>query len=137
MSVEERTLDGSAAISNVWKGFVANADSPGFSLRTTFPSNPDGVEVMLERWSAGTNEPPHFHPGDDMTIVIEGRMSVQFYRLEDGTLIVDGDSVILNKGDVGYVRANRVHDAKYLEDCELVYVHDGAFAFNPVEAELG
>jgi hypothetical protein len=38
--------------------------------------------------------------------------------------------VTLNKGDTGYVRAGRIHDAKYLEDCKLVYVHDGAFGFH-------
>ena len=27
------------------------------------------------------------------------------------------------------VKANRIHDAKYLDACKLVYVHDGAFAF--------
>ena len=50
-------------------------ESPGFSLRTTYPTNADGVEVMLERWDAGTEEPPHSHPGDDMTVVVKGRMS--------------------------------------------------------------
>lgn len=118
--------------SDVWSGFVPDPASPGFSLRTTYPTNPDGVEVMLERWEAGTEEPPHFHPGDDMTIVVEGKMLVQFYRHVGESLVVDGDSIQLNKGDVGYVRAERVHDAKYIEHCELVYVHSGAFAFNPV-----
>ena len=37
--------------------------------------------------------------------------------------------VILNKGDTGYVKAGRIHDAKYIEECKLVYVHDKAFAF--------
>lgn len=41
--------------------------------------NPDGVEVMLEKWEAGTAEPPHSHPGDDMTVVVEGQMVVQFF----------------------------------------------------------
>jgi len=27
------------------------------------------------------------------------------------------------------VRAGRIHDAKYVEDCKLVYVHDKAFGF--------
>lgn len=84
---------------------------------------------MLERWKAGTEEPPHSHPGDDMTVVVEGRMSIQFYRKEEGKLIPDGDRIFLHKGETGYVRAGRIHDAKYLEDCKLVYVHDGAFGF--------
>lgn len=87
---------------------------------------------MLERWVAGTEELPHFHPGDDMTVVVEGRMSVQFYRKVGESLIADGAPVQLVTGDVGYVRAHRIHDAKYLENCQLVYVHHGAFAFNRV-----
>ena len=91
---------------------------------------------MLERWDAGTEEPPHSHPGDDMTIVVEGRMSTQRYRREGDVLVPDGEAVILNKGDVGYTRAHRIHDAKYLDNCELVYVHNGAFAFNREEGDV-
>ncbi len=116
--------------SMVWDNHVSVPDTPaGFTVRTTYPTNPNGAEVMLERWEVGSVEPPHSHPGDDMTVVVEGKMSIQFYtQLEDG-LIADGDEVILNKGDVGYVKAGRIHDAKYLEDCKLVYVHDRAFGF--------
>ena len=116
--------------SNVWNNHVMVPDTPdGFTVRTTFPTNPDGAEVMLERWKAGSEEPPHSHPGDDMTVVVEGKMSIQFYTKSDGDLVADGDVVILNKGDTGYVKAGRIHDAKYLEDCKLVYVHDKAFGF--------
>jgi quercetin dioxygenase-like cupin family protein len=115
---------------NIWKNHVSVPDTPeGFTVRTTFPTNSDGVDVMLERWDAGSNEPPHMHPGDDMTIVVEGRMSIQFYKKVNDELVTDGDAVILGKGDTGYVKAGRIHDAKYLEDCKLVYVHDKAFGF--------
>jgi len=119
-----------SASSAVWDHHVTVPDTPaGFTVRTTFPNNPEGVEVMLEQWQAGSAEPPHSHPGDDMTVVIEGRMSVQFYtRTADG-LVPDGEQLILSKGDTGYIRAGRIHDAKYLEDCKLVYVHDRAFGF--------
>ena len=130
MSIDDLAKDSSAVISDVWSGLIEDPNSPGFSVRTTYPPNSDGVEVMLERWVAGTEEPPHFHPGDDMTVVVEGKMSDQFYRREGEKLVFDGDKVILNKGDVGYVSAKRIHDAHYLEDCQLVYVHNGAFAFN-------
>ena len=73
-------------------------------MRTTYPGNPDGVEVMLERWEAGTEEPPHSHPGDDMTVVVEGKMSIQFYRKEAGGLVPDGERVFLSQGQMGYVR---------------------------------
>ena len=131
MTNDEMAGDGTMS-SEVWSGLIPDPGSPGFSVRTTYPTNPDGVEVMLERWDAGTEEPPHFHPGDDMTVVVEGRMSVQFYRKVGESLIADGAPVQLAKGDVGYVRAQRIHDAKYLDNCQLVYIHNGAFAFNRV-----
>jgi len=116
--------------SEVWDNHITVPDTPaGFTVRTTYPTNPDGAEVMLERWQAGSAEPPHSHPGDDMTVVIEGKMSIQFYTKSDEGLIADGDEIILNKGDTGYVQAGRIHDAKYIEDCKLVYVHDRAFGF--------
>lgn len=136
MSVDDLAKDSSSVISDVWSGLIEDPNSPGFSVRTTYPSNSDGVEVMLERWVAGTEEPPHFHPGDDMTVVVEGKMSVQFYVRDGDELVADGEKLILNKGDVGYVSAERIHDAHYLEDCRLVYVHNGPFAFNLAEVAV-
>jgi len=116
--------------SAVWQNHVSVPDTPeGFTVRTTYPGNPDGAEVMLERWDAGSEEPPHSHPGDDMTVVVEGRMSIQFYTRSADGLVADGEQIVLNKGDTGYIKAGRIHDAKYLEDCKLVYVHDKAFGF--------
>ena len=115
---------------NIWKDHISVPETPdGFTVRTTFPANANGVDVMLERWEAGSAEPAHSHPGDDMTVVIEGRMSIQFYTQSSDGLVADGEVVILNKGDTGYVKAGRIHDAKYIEDCKLVYVHDKAFGF--------
>lgn len=119
-----------ASTSTIWQNHISIADTPeGFTLRTTYPANPDGVEVMLERWLAGTEEPPHSHPGDDMTVVVEGRMSIQFYTKSADGLVADGEPVFLNKGETGYIKAGRIHDAKYIEECKLVYVHDKAFGF--------
>jgi len=116
--------------SAVWSKHVRVEGTPeGFTMRTTVPTNPEGVEVMLEQWKAGTEEPPHSHPGDDMTVVVEGRMVVQFFTRTDGALVADGAPIVLSKGDTGYVKAGRIHDAKYVEDCKLVYVHDRAFDF--------
>ncbi len=120
--------------SAVWTRHVPIPGTPeGFTCRTTYPTNPDGAEVMLEQWKKGTAEPPHSHPGDDMTVVVEGRMAVQFYTRGPSGLVKDGEPVILEKGDAGYVAAGRIHDAKYLEDCKLVYVHHLAFAFRAEE----
>ena len=119
-----------AETSAIWGNHISVPDTPeGFTLRTTCPTNPEGVEVMLERWEAGTEEPPHSHPGDDMTVVVEGKMSIQFFTKSSDALTPDGDLLILNKGDTGYIKAGRIHDAKYIEECKLVYVHDKAFGF--------
>ena len=116
--------------SAVWKNHIAEPDTPdGFTLRTTCPTNPDGVEVMLERWEAGTSEPPHSHPGDDMTVVVEGKMSIQFFTKTTDGLVADGKAVLLCKGDTGYIKAGRIHDASYIDECKLVYVHEKAFGF--------
>lgn len=116
--------------SAIWRNHVSVPDTPaGFTVRTTYPGNPEGAEVMLERWEAGSSEPPHSHPGDDMTVVVEGRMAVQFFIREGDRLLPDGEPLVLNQGDAGYISAGRIHDAKYLEDCKLVYVHDKAFGF--------
>ncbi len=117
--------------SAVWGNHVSVPDTPnGFTVRTTYPTNSDGADVMLEMWDAGSEEPPHSHPGDDMTVVIEGKMSIQFYTRSSDGLVPDGQQIYLNKGDTGYVKAGRIHDAKYIEDCKLVYVHDKGFGFN-------
>jgi hypothetical protein len=136
MSVDDTTQGNTSQASDVWSHFVADPNSPGFSLRTTFPTNPEGVEVMLETWEAGTEEPPHSHPGDDMTVVVKGSMSTQMYSRELGSLVPVGERVFLNQGDVGYHQAGNIHDAKYLDDCQLVYVHSGAFAFIPADVEV-
>jgi quercetin dioxygenase-like cupin family protein len=138
MADDDAPRDVTSATSDVWKGFVpVPGTPPGFTVRTTYPTDPDGIEVMLECWEPGSAEPPHSHPGDDMTVVVEGSMSIQFYRREDGSLVPDGDRVPVDAGDAGYVRAGRIHDARYVEACRLVYVHNGAFAFYPADEEVG
>ncbi len=120
----------SSETSAVWENHISVPDTPeGFTVRTTYPANPDGAEVMLEQWEAGSEEPPHSHPGDDMTVVIEGKMSIQFFTRSENGLQAEGEPVILNKGDTGYIKAGSIHDAKYIEACKLVYVHDKAFGF--------
>lgn len=119
-----------SSTSSIWDNHVTVPNTPaGFTVRTTCPTNPNGVEVMLEQWEAGSAEPPHSHPGDDMTVVIEGKMAIQFFTKNDSGLVADGAPLILNQGDTGYIKSGRIHDAKYLEDCKLVYVHDKTFGF--------
>lgn len=121
-------LEITSATSAIWGNHTA-ADTPGLAIRTTYPNNPDGVEVMLEQWQAGASEPPHSHPGDDMTVVIDGEMVIRFYTHESGKLIPEGLPLILRKGETGYIQAGRIHDAQYTQDCKLVFVHDKAFGF--------
>ena len=128
---EDMTKNQNSDTSAVWNNHVPVPDTPqGFTVRTAYPGNADGVEVMLERWDAGTEEPPHSHPGDDMTVVVEGKMTIQFYTRTAEGLVPDGERVVLDRGDTGYIRAGRIHDARYVDDCKLVYVHDRAFGFN-------
>merc|ERR1740133_569572 len=91
------------ATSSIWKNHITAPDTPaGFTLRCAFDAekNPTGAETMLEKWDAGSCEPPHSHPGDDMTVVIEGRMSIQYFtKGADGKLVEDGTPVVLNAGD--------------------------------------
>lgn len=123
-------METASSTSAIWTNHIAVPNTPdGFTVRTTYPTNPDGVEVMLEQWQAGSEEPPHSHPGDDMTVVIEGKMSIQYYIKTADGLSPDGETIYLSKGDTGYIKAGKIHDAKYIDDCKLVYVHDKAFGF--------
>ena len=64
-------------------------------------------------------------------------MELQFYKSEIGGkhLVKDGDPVTLAASDqleypsTGYIKAERVHSVKYVEDCRLVYLHNGDFGF--------
>ena len=65
----------------IWENFVTAPDTPkGFTLRGAWDekTNPTGATTILEKWDAGSEEPPHSHPGDDATIVIEGKMTVRY-----------------------------------------------------------
>ena len=97
------TKESNADNSAVWDNHISMPDTPeGFTVRTTYPTNPAGAEVMLERWDAGSSEPPHSHPGDDMTVVIEGMMVIQFFTESENGLEKDGEELVLKKGDTGY-----------------------------------
>mmetsp|Transcript_92455 Transcript_92455/g.135132 ORF Transcript_92455/g.135132 Transcript_92455/m.135132 type:complete len:176 (-) Transcript_92455:52-579(-) len=111
------------------EGFKLRAAPAVSSLPTADQSK--SVEVFLETWEAGSAEPPHAHPGDDMTVVVEGHMRIQFFKPDgaEGKLVPDGIPVDLVAGQTGLIEANRIHDAKYITECKLVYVHNSAFGF--------
>ena len=56
MSNESAMTGSTAATSGVWR-HAAPSSTPGFTCRTAYPTNPQGAEVMLEHWEAGTSEP--------------------------------------------------------------------------------
>ena len=120
--------------SNVWDETTYKAADgvDGLRLRTPLTAeNPQGVDVMLELWEAGTSEPPHSHSGDDVTIVVDGEMHVQFY---DAAGRKDGTPLVLRAGDAGHIKGGRIHDARYVTACKLAYVHAGEFSFVPLHA---
>lgn len=121
----------SSETSAVWGNHIPVPDTPdGFTVRTTYPTNTDGVEV-IGALGGGYGRAATFTSRRCMTVVVEGKMAIQFYTKEAGALVPDGECIILSKGDTGYVKADRIHDAKYIDNCKLVYVHDKAFAFVP------
>ncbi|MGL4601594.1 MAG: cupin domain-containing protein [Plesiomonas sp.] len=132
MTVTDKKL--TSKTSNVWTNHVSDVNAPdGFTFRSTYPTNPNGVEVMLEQWDSGVHEEPHWHPGDDMTVMVEGKMSIQYYTQGEHGLIADGEPVFLTEGETGYIKAGRIHSATYIEHCKMVYVHDGEFGYNAIE----
>ena len=84
---------------------------------------------MLERWEAGPEETPHSHPGDDMTVVVEGKMTIRFFNSSTSGLVPDGEQLTLSSRETGSIKAGRIHDARYLETCKPVYVHDKVCGF--------
>jgi len=91
-------------------------------------TNPDGAITVLASWEPESVEPEHFHPGDNLTVMIEGVMEMQFFvKAEDGTLTPEGDAVTLRVGESFHMVAGRIHSAKYITRCKLVYVHSGAY----------
>ena len=123
--------------SKVWSHLIREQGDPqGFHYRGTYPDDKEGVTVMLETWDAGSHEMPHCHPGDDMTVLVEGDMAVQFYRQEGEDLIKEGDEHLYLHGQTAYIRAKQIHSARYINPCKLVYVHDKAFDFIEVNLSV-
>ena len=115
-----------------------------------------GFNTFLEKWEPGSYEPPHSHPGDDATVVIEGIMEIKFFKKVSlsqganagfsisnsslrssqlaGDLVQDGPVLRLVAGQTGFIKSNRIHDARYVTRCKLIYVHNTAFGFKDERA---
>lgn len=119
---------GDCEASDLWADakFSHPTDTPsGFKMRQA-----PGFDTFLEKWEQGDYEPPHSHPGDDATVVIQGTMEITFYtKGANGELVQDGDVVKLHAGQTGFIKGGRIHDARYISACKLVYVHNTTFAF--------
>ncbi|WP_025819511.1 hypothetical protein [Shewanella marina] len=123
--------------SGVWKHLVELPEgSAGFRMRGSLPTDENGAVLMIEHWNKGMIETPHFHPGDDMTIVMAGIMAVQPHILVDGQWQHDGEEQVYHVGETAYLKATQVHSVRYLEDTKLVYIHDGEFDLTEVELNL-
>ena len=136
----KKTSVGPSESSGIWDDahFAHPPETPaGFTMRqvgpgvASLPAGTAGVDCFLEKWEAGTAEPPHSHPGDDSTTVVEGEMILQFFtKIATGELEKDGQPVTLKEGMTGYIASNRIHGAKYTAKCRLIYVHNSAFGFD-------
>ena len=102
-----------SATSGVWKHHKVVPETPaGFTMRGTVPTDENGVDVMMEMWERGSSEPPHSHPGDDMTVVIEGKMSVQFFKKDGEKLVEDLNRASLFGEKLGNI--DIVKESQYL-----------------------
>jgi oxalate decarboxylase/phosphoglucose isomerase-like protein (cupin superfamily) len=112
-----------------WSDMVIDPDSPiGFYFRDVACAKP--ITSMLEVLDAGTTEGPHHHPHDDMSVMIEGQIEVQFYvRQSEGKLETKGDVHVFKSGETAYIPANQIHSVDYVTDTKMVYVQDGEFGF--------
>ncbi|GMH94254.1 hypothetical protein TrVE_jg1277 [Triparma verrucosa] len=111
------------------QGYVKPPDTPtGFTMRDA------GFNTFLEKWEPGSYEPPHSHPGDDATVVIEGIMEIKFFKKLAGDLVQDGPVLRLVAGQTGFIKSNRIHDARYITKCKLIYVHNTVFGFKDERA---
>lgn len=116
--------------SKVWTNLIREAEDPkGFHYRGTYPDNINGVTVMLETWEKGSHEVVHYHPDDDMTVMVEGDMAVQFYVMREDSLVKEGDEQCYSQGQTAFIGAGQIHSVRYLSPCKLVYVHNEAFDF--------
>eukprot|EP00501_MAST-03F_sp_TOSAG23-6_P000040 GSMAST32.ASY1.ANO1.41.1 assembled CDS len=119
-----------AAASGVWNhpdSFKESSNENGFCVRNVGDGD---IDVMMEKWDKGSTENPHSHPGDDMTVIVEGQMSIQSYVKDGDELKKKGPVQSYRAGDILYCKANTIHDAKYTEDCKLVYIHNQRFGKN-------
>jgi quercetin dioxygenase-like cupin family protein len=72
--------------------------------------------VMLE---AGSTVPPHQHPQEQITYILEGKLQ----------MVIDGKDCLLETGTYYVIPPHVVHSAEALTDCRLIDV------FSPVRED--
>jgi quercetin dioxygenase-like cupin family protein len=79
----------------------------------------DRMTVSVFRVRAGSRLPPHSHPHEQVSIVVEGRLEM---RLE-------GFLRVLERGIVASIPPNAEHSGLALSDCEIIDI------FSPVRED--
>lgn len=95
---------------------TANEIVPGFHGKFI---HTDHVTVSVWEIEAGAVLPPHDHPHEQITTVLEGRLE----------LTVAGETQILEAGGVAVIPGDTPHSGKALTPCRVIDV------FNPARAE--
>jgi len=80
-----------------------------------------GDAMTLAYWNVdqGAKLPEHSHPHEQICNVVRGSFE----------LVIDGEAVVLEAGDVGVIPSHAVHSGTALSDC---YIID---AFHPVRED--
>lgn len=103
----------------------------------TLPSSNN--ETFVELLEKGSVQTPHSVNTNDLLVLVEGEMLVQFYtrRASDGRLVKqeerteEGGLVVMKKGDVQFIPAGQIVEFVCLQSCKLMHVH-GKVASNKV-----
>ncbi|HYO20939.1 MAG TPA: cupin domain-containing protein [Flavisolibacter sp.] len=74
-----------------------------------------GLVILKE----GSSVPPHQHPQEQITYILEGRLQ----------MVIDGEDCLLEPGMYYVIPSNVVHSAVALTDCRLIDV------FSPVRED--
>ncbi|MDB5205527.1 MAG: cupin protein [Flavisolibacter sp.] len=79
----------------------------------------DKTTLGLVILAAGSTVPPHHHPQEQITYIIEGSLQ----------MVIDGKDCLLEPGMYYVISSNIIHSAVALTDCKLIDV------FSPVRED--
>jgi quercetin dioxygenase-like cupin family protein len=70
------------------------------------------IEVFDTSGPADGGPPPHFHPWEEIYVVLEGELEVT----------VDGDTHVLQKGDAAHIPGGTVHGYRNITECHFLTI---------------